>query len=622
MAEKQTFGFQAEVKQLLQLMIHSLYSNKDIFLRELISNASDALDKLRFEAIAAPELLEDSPELLIDISFDAEAGTVTIEDNGIGMSRDEVAANLGTIARSGTAEYLGQLSGDARADAQLIGQFGVGFYASFIVASEVVVETRRAGVDASEAVRWTSAGDGEYSIESIEREARGTRITLTLKPEDTEFADRFRLQTLIKRYSDHIAFAVRLPGEDDDAAPEAVNSATALWTRSRSDVTDDEYREFYQHLTHDFQPPLKWSHNRVEGKRDYTSLLFLPTRAPFDLWNREAPRGLKLYVQRVFIMDDAEQFLPLYLRFVRGIVDCSDLPLNVSRELLQADAGVEAIKSALTKRVLKMIESLAKEDAEAYQAFWAEFGEVLKEGLAEDHANRETLLKLARFTTTRSEGEAPEETLEGYVERMVEGQDTVYYLTAETLGAAKSSPHLEIFKRRNIEVLLLTDRLDEWMLGHVTEFDGKPLRDVRRDGLNLPGDAPSKDADDGDEDQPVSPIIERLQTRLAEHIESARVSERLVDSPACLVVAEHDMGMQMRRMLEAAGQEVPPSKPMLEVNLEHPLVQRLAAQTDDERFDDLAMVVLGQAEIAEGGLPSDPGAYVSRLNKLLLELSA
>ncbi|MEL6870677.1 MAG: molecular chaperone HtpG [Pseudomonadota bacterium] len=618
--EKETFGFQAEVKQLLQLMIHSLYSNKEIFLRELTSNASDALDKLRFEAIAAPELLEDDPDLKISLDFDADSGTVSITDNGIGMTRDEVASNLGTIARSGTAEFMSQLGKDAKSDAQLIGQFGVGFYASFIVASDVVVETRRAGVPASEAVRWQSAGDGEYTLESIERAVRGTTITLTLKADEKEFADRFRLSHLIKRYSDHIAFPVMMPPADGDGEPEAINSATALWTRSRNDISDEEYQEFYKHLSHDFEAPLSWSHNRVEGKREYTSLLYLPKRAPMDLWNREAPRGLKLYVQRVFIMDDAEQFLPLYLRFVRGIVDSSDLPLNVSRELLQAEPATDAMRAALTKRVLSMLEKMAKDDVETYNGFWDEFGEVLKEGLAEDFANRDKLMNLLRFTTTVAPTEAPRQTLAGYVERMVDDQEHIYYLTADSLAAAQASPHLESLRARDIEVLLLTDRLDEWMIGQLTEFDGKSFQDIRRDGLKLPGDeTPDKDTDASDETP--AEVVERLKKRFGERLADVRKSERLVDSPACLVVAADDMGLQMRRMFEAAGQEVPESKPTLEVNLSHPLLTRLDSEKDDARFDDLAEVILGQAQIAEGGLPEDPGAYVGRLNKLLVELA-
>lgn len=620
--QKQTFGFQAEVKQLLKLMIHSLYSNKEIFLRELVSNASDALDKLRFEAIGSPELLAEDTDLKISLTLDAENNTLTIVDNGIGMSRDEAAGNLGTIARSGTADFLGKLSGDARNDARLIGQFGVGFYASFIVADKVTVESRRAGLTADEGVRWESAGDGEYTIEQITREQRGTSITLHLKADEKEFTDRYRVTSLVKRYSDHIAFPVQMAGEKD-AELETINSATALWTRSRNDVSDEEYEEFYGHLTHNVDKPLAWSHNRVEGKREYTSLIYLPSRAPFDLWNREAPRGLKLYVQRVFIMDDAEQFLPLYLRFVRGIIDCADLPLNVSRELLQSHPSLDAIRSALTKRVLGMLESMASDEPEKYQAFWKEFGEVMKEGLVEDHANRDKLLGLMRFTSSRNPVAAQTETLSGYIERMVDGQDKVYYLTAESLAAAKASPHLEIFSERGIEVLLLTDRLDEWMIGHVTEFEGKQLQDIRRDGLELPGGDAAKDEKPEAEDKAeADALLARLKERLGEQVADVRSSDRLVGSPACLVVAEHDLGAQMRRMLEAAGQDVPDSKPTLEVNLSHPLVKRLAAESAGERFDDLAWVIYGQAEIAEGDLPEDPGAYVSRLNRLLVELSA
>ncbi|MEM7611471.1 MAG: molecular chaperone HtpG [Pseudomonadota bacterium] len=621
-SNSKTFAFQAEVKQLLHLMIHSLYSNKEIFLRELVSNASDALDKLRFEAIASPELLEDDPQLGIDLAFDADANTLTITDNGIGMSRDEASENLGTIARSGTAEFLGKLSGDARSDAQLIGQFGVGFYASFIVAEKVVVETRRAGADAENGVRWTSAGDGEYTLEDVDRAARGTSITLHLKPEEKEFTERFRLSSLIKRYSDHIAFPVRMPAAEEGGDPETINSATALWTRSRSEVSEDEYKEFYRHLSHDFEEPLAWSHNRVEGKREYTSLIYLPAKPPFDLWNREAPRGLKLYVQRVFIMDDAEQFLPLYLRFVRGVIDSSDLPLNVSRELLQSHPSLDAMRGALTKRVLGMLQKMSSDEPEKYQSFWDEFGEVLKEGLAEDHANADKLKELLRFTSTHDSTAINQQTLAGYVERMVEGQDTIYYLTAESLAAAKSSPHLEVFAKRGIEVLLLTDRLDEWMISYLTDFDGKQLQDVRRDGLQLPGDDSEQD-EDADSAAEKPELLEKLKAQLGDRVADVRESERLVESPACLVVAGDDLGVQMRRMLEAAGQQVPDSKPTLEINLDHPLVQRLADAGDDgDRFDDLAWVIFGQAEIAQGELPEDPGTYVSRLNRLLVELSA
>ncbi|MEL7023863.1 MAG: molecular chaperone HtpG [Pseudomonadota bacterium] len=613
-----THGFQAEVKQLLKLMIHSLYSNKEIFLRELVSNASDALDKLRFESIGKPELLADDTELRVTLELDADAGTLTITDNGIGMSRDDAATNLGTIARSGTAEFLGKLGDDERENARLIGQFGVGFYASFIVASEVTVESRRADLAPDEAVRWISSGDGEYTLETIERPLRGTSITLKLKQDESEFADRFRIQSLIRRYSDHIAFPVMMPSADEDSDElETINSATALWTRSRSDISDDEYREFYQHISHDFEAPVCWSHNRVEGKREYTSLLYVPARAPFDLWNREAPRGLKLYVQRVFIMDDAEQFLPLYLRFIRGVVDAADLPLNVSRELLQSTPGVEAMRSALTKRSLTMLKKLASDDAEQYASIWDTFGEVLKEGLAEDTANRETLVDLLRFNTTHSEGTAQRETLAQYVERMVDGQEAIYYLTAENHAAAKSSPHLEVFRKRGIEVLLLTDRLDEWAITYLTEYDGKSLQDVRRDGLTLP----ESDKDESADAEPAADesVVDRLKSTLSEVVSDVRASDRLVDSPACLVTAKDDLGQQMRRMLEAAGQEVPDSKPALELNLTHAMVRQMASTQDDARFSDLAQVIVGQAQIAEGRLPSDPAAYVNTLNRLLAE---
>lgn len=610
-----TYGFQAEVKQLLKLMIHSLYSNKEIFLRELISNASDALDKLRFESIETPSLLGDDTELRITLDFDADAGTLTISDNGIGMSRDDAAANLGTIARSGTAEFLGKLGDDERENARLIGQFGVGFYASFIVADEVRVESRRADLKADEGVVWTSRGDGEYTLESTELDFRGTRITLTLKAEEREFADRFRIQNLVRRYSDHIAFPVQMPASGEDAEGfETINSATALWTRSRSEVSDDEYREFYQHISHDFEAPAAWSHNKVEGKREYTSLLYVPKRAPFDLWNREAPRGLKLYVQRVFIMDDAEQFLPLYLRFIRGVVDAADLPLNVSRELLQSTPGVEAMRSALTKRALTMLKKLSTDDEALYGEIWDTFGEVLKEGLAEDTANREQLMELLRFNTTASTDASQRESLAQYVERRKEGQEAIYYLTADSLAAAKASPHLEVFRKRGIEVLLLTDRLDEWAISYLSEYDGKPLQDIRRDGLELPEGEPepAKAEDVADEG-----VIERLKGSLGDTVADVRASDRLVDSPACLVAARDDIGDQMRRMLEAAGQEVPESKPTLEINLAHGLVRQMSETKDDTRFTDLANVVVGQAQIAEGRLPSDPAVYVNTLNRLL-----
>ena len=611
----ETLGFQTEAKQLLHLMVHSLYSNREIFLRELISNASDAIDKLRFAALADGELLRDDPELRIRIDFDADAKTLTVADNGIGMTRGEVVENLGTIARSGTAEFFGSLTGDQQQDAQLIGQFGVGFYSVFMVADEVTVLTRKAGTEAG--TRWTSRGEDEFTVDEAEAE-RGTRVVLHLKADAHEFAEAFRLRGIVRKYSDHIAVPVVMAGEtageDDDAEPEdeTVNAATALWTRSRSEVGDDEYREFYKHVSHDFEDPLAWSHNRVEGKLEYTSLVFLPRRAPFDLWNRESPRGLKLYVQRVFIMDDAEQFLPLYLRFVRGVVDCNDLPLNVSREILQEDASVRTIRNALSKRVLDMLSKLEGDD---YATFWDEFGQVLKEGVAEDFTNREAVMKLLRFTSTASEEETQRVALEDYVGRMQEDQNSIYYLVADSLAAARNSPHLEVFRQRNIEVLLLSDRIDEWFMSFVREFDGKPLADVTRGDLDLPGGVPEaeEESDDG--------LCKRIAGVLDGRVESVRRSVRLTDSPACLVLAEGDVGAQMRRIMEATGQAPPESKPHFEVNPGHPLVAKLDDESDEDRFADLVKVLFDQASLAEGQALNDPGDYVRRVNRLLLELA-
>ncbi|MDJ0940245.1 MAG: molecular chaperone HtpG [Woeseiaceae bacterium] len=614
----ETLGFQTEVRQLLQLMIHSLYSNKEIFLRELISNASDAADKLRFEALASPDLLADDPELGIRIEIDKDAGTIAVTDNGIGMSRDELVENLGTIARSGTAEFLERMTGDEKQDASLIGQFGVGFYSAFIVADRVTVDSRRAGVDAADGVRWSSDGQGEFTIEPAELEARGTRVTLHLKADEKEFADAFRVESLVRKYSDHISFPVTLAdtgGEEPE--PRVVNSATALWTRPRGDVSDDEYREFYKHLSHDFADPLSWSHNRVEGKREYTSLLYIPKNPPFDLWNREAPRGLKLYVQRVFIMDDAEQFLPLYLRFVKGVVDSSDLPLNVSRELLQQDPDLTAIRSALTRRVLDMLKKLDDDD---YQAFWAQFGNVVKEGLVEDHANRERIAKLLRFATTEDSSETQPHSLEDYVARAAEGQDSIYYLLADSHATAIASPHLERLRDKGIEVLLLTDPIDPWVVDHLQEFDGKAFVDVARDDLSLPegGEEMTREA----REEEHKSLLEKIRQVLADRVESVKVSQRLVDSPACVVSAADELSPQVRRMLEASGQQVPASKPILEVNVEHPLVSRLSAAADDERFSALSNIVLDHALLAEGSQLENPADYVRRMNALLLEIDA
>jgi molecular chaperone HtpG len=632
-AAKQTMGFQTEAKQLLHLMIHSLYSNKEIFLRELISNASDAADKLRFEALKNPELFENDADLGITVEFDKDAKTITISDNGIGMSRNEVIANLGTIAKSGTAQFLKELSGDEKKDSQLIGQFGVGFYSAFIVADSVTVETRRAGAAHNEAVRWTSSGEAEFTVEDIERATRGTSITLHLKDEALEFADNYRLRGIIKKYSDHISLPVKMaaitePSEEEaDAAAvvefEAVNEAKALWTRSRTDVTDEEYQAFYKHVSHDFDEAATWSHNKVEGKLEYTSLLYVPKRAPFDLWNRDGQRGLKLYVQRTFIMDEAEQFLPMYLRFIKGVVDSNDLSLNVSREILQKDSVVESMKSALTKRALDMLAKLAKSDAEAYQGIWDAFGEVLKEGPGEDFANREKIAQLFRFATTQSEGQVQNQSLADYVSRMREGQSKIYYITAENYNTAINSPHLEVFKKKGVEVLLLTNRIDEWMVSQLNEFDGKGFQDVSKGKLDL-GDLETEE--DKQEQEKLSEeskdLLERVKNSLGDRVADVRVTTRLTDSPACLAVGEFDIGLQMRRLLEQAGQEVPDTKPVFEINPQHPLVERLDQESDEDRFADLTAILFDQAQLAEGGNLKDPAAYVNRLNKLLLQMSA
>ncbi len=618
---RETLGFQTEVRQLMQLMIHSLYSNKEIFLRELISNASDAADKLRFEALADETLQSDDPDLRISIEVDKDKQTLVISDNGIGMSRDELIENLGTIAKSGTSEFLQQMTGDQKHDAHLIGQFGVGFYSAFIVADNVVVESRRAGLDAKEGVRWESEGQGEFTIEPVELEARGTRVTLHLKDDEKEFAEAYRIESLIRKYSDHIAFPVQLSGGGEaDEEPKVVNAATALWTRSRSDISDDEYKEFYKHLSHDFSDPLRWSHNRVEGKRQYTSLLYIPGGAPFDLWNREAPRGLKLYVQRVFIMDDAEQFLPIYLRFVKGIVDSSDLPLNVSRELLQQSPDLVSMRTALTRRVLDMLEKLASKEADDYAKFWAEFGQVLKEGAVEDHANKEKLANLLRFATTHSGKDSQNQSLADYVSRMTEGQDKIYYIVADNYATAAASPHLEQLRDKGIEVLLLTDRIDPWLVDALTEFDGKSLQDVSRAQLSLPDS-------DGELSQTVmndehKSLLKKIKRALKDRVEAVNVSQRLVESPACVVSAEEEMSPQIRRMLEASGQSLPETKPILEVNVSHPLLERLSGEVDDGRFTELSKIVFDHALLAEGSQLDDPAEYVQRMNSLLLELDS
>ena len=615
--QRETLGFQTEVRQLLQLMIHSLYSNKEIFLRELISNASDAADKLRFEALANPELQDDDAELGISIEVDKENRTLTVVDNGIGMSRDELIDNLGTIAKSGTAEFLQQMTGDKKHDAHLIGQFGVGFYSAFIVADKVTVESRRAGSGADAGVRWESSGEGEFTIENIERAERGTRVTLHLKEDEAEFAESFRVETLIRKYSDHIGFPVSLKDLNaEDAEEKVVNSATALWTRSRKDVSDDEYKEFYKHLSHDFSDPLTWSHNRVEGKREYTSLLYIPGAAPFDLWNREAPRGLKLYVQRVFIMDDAEQFLPLYLRFVKGVVDSSDLPLNVSRELLQQNPELATMRSALTRRVLDMLQKLTKKKDD-YQKFWNEFGAVLKEGVVEDHANKDKLAKLLRFSTTHSEGDVQDQSLDDYIERAADDQEKIYYILAENHATAIASPHLEQLRSRGVEVLLLTDRIDAWLADGLAEYEGKALVDVAREALDLPEDEEDKDQDALQDEH--KSLLEKIQSTLGERVEGVKVSRRLVDSPACVVAGEQDLNPQVRRMLEASGQQLPESKPILEINVKHPIVDRLSGEADEGRFEALSNIVLDHALLAEGTQLENPAEYVRRINEFMLQ---
>ncbi|MBT5218785.1 MAG: molecular chaperone HtpG, partial [Woeseia sp.] len=583
---------------------------------------SDAADKLRFEALEAPDLQKDDPELRIRISSDKEAGTLSISDNGIGMSREELIDNLGTIARSGTAEFLQQMTGDDKKDAQLIGQFGVGFYSAFIVADRVEVISRKAGLDSTDAVRWESEGQGEFTIENADSAARGTTVTLHLKDDEQEFLDSFRLEALIRKYSDHIAFPVLLEKETEEGGTEesAVNSATALWTRSRTDVSDDEYKEFYKHLAHDFTDPLAWSHNRVEGKREYTSLLFIPSAAPYDLWNREAPKGLKLYVQRVFIMDDAEQFLPLYLRFVKGVVDSTDLPLNVSRELLQQNPDLDAMRSALTRRVVDMLGKLAKSDTDEYASFWREFGATIKEGVIEDQQNNEKLMQLLRFSTTKSESEAQDQSLADYLSRAADGQDKIYYLVGDNYENVKSSPHLEQLREKGLEVLLLHDRIDPWVVDHLREFEGKEFQDVGRGQLSLP-EGEGEITEDAINDEH-GPLLEKIRKSLNDKVETVNVSQRLVDSPACVVTSDKDLGPQLRRMLEASGQELPETKPVLEINIDHPLVTRLSAETDDARFGELSHIVLDHALLAEGAQLDNPAEYVRRMNQYLLDVEA
>jgi len=627
--QKQTLGFQTEVKQLLQLMIHSLYSNKEIFLRELISNAADASDKLRFEALTQPALLENDGDLRIRVSFDADAHTLTIDDNGIGMSREDAIAHLGTIAKSGTGDFLRQLSGDQKKDSQLIGQFGVGFYSAFIVADQVDVYSRRAGLPASEGVHWSSRGEGEFDVEAIDKPERGTRIVLHLKDDQHDFADGWRLRGIIKKYSDHIGLPIQMVKEHhgDDAPAEVewetVNRASALWTRPRTEISDAEYQEFYKHAAHDHQDALAWSHNKVEGKLEYTSLLYVPGHAPFDLYHRDAPKGLKLYVQRVFVMDQAEQFLPMYLRFIKGVVDSNDLSLNVSREILQSGPVIDSMKSALTKRSLDMLEKLATDKPEVYAGFWKQFGQVLKEGPAEDFNNREKIAGLLRFASTHDASGEQSVSLADYVGRMIEGQDKIYYLTGDSYTQVKDSPHLEVFRKKGIEVLLFTDRIDEWLMGYLTEFDGKSFVDVARGDLDLGALESAEDKQAQEEAaKDKQGLVDRIKTALGEDVADVRVSHRLTDSPAILAIGEQDLGLQMRQILEASGQKVPDSKPVFEFNPGHPLIGKLDQEADAARFDDLSRVLFEQAALAAGDTLKDPAAYVRRLNKLLLELSA
>jgi molecular chaperone HtpG len=619
---KETLGFQAEVRELLRLMIHSLYSHREIFLRELISNASDANDKLRFESLKDPALMAGDTELAIWIEADKAQKTLTIRDNGIGMSREEAVSHLGTIARSGTAEFFKKLSGDQQKDSQLIGQFGVGFYSAFIVADRVEVLTRRAGLAASEGVRWESAADGDFTVETIEQAQRGTTIVLHLKDDAAEFLDSWQLRSLVRRYSDHIAFPVRMPKEGEATLDyEAVNRGTALWTRAKGEIKDDEYVEFYRHLTHDSGEPLTWSHNRVEGKRDYTSLIYIPAAAPFDLWQRDGARGLKLYVRRVFIMDDAEQFLPLYLRFVKGVLDSADLPLNVSRELLQADSDVEAMRGALTRRVLEMLAKLAKDEPEKYQGFWGEFGAVLKEGLAEDPANRDKILPLLRFANSTQQGDEERTSLAEYVGRMQSGQDKIYYVVGENLAAARSHPAIEGLRTRNVEVLLLGRRIDAWVMDHLQEFEGKKFKDATRGDLELGGLASAADKEKVEAQLKESKsLLKRVKDSLGDRVSEVRVSARLKDSAAVLVAGEHDLSAPLRRALEAAGQQAPASKPVLELNVDHHVVKYLEHREDATEFGDLALVLYEQAMLSEGAQLPDPGAFVQRLNRLWTRL--
>jgi len=632
--QKQTHSFQTEVNQLLHLMVHSLYSNKEIFLRELISNAADACDKLRFNAVSDDTLYAGDSELKIRISMDPDNKTLTISDNGIGMTEEEVIQNLGTIAKSGTAEFLKQMNQDQKSASNLIGQFGVGFYSSFIVAATVTVDTLAAG--SKKAVRWESSGDGNFTIEEVDKASRGTSITLYLNEESSEFSEDYRIRSVISKYSDHISVPVEMikkevPADDkedekevenSDPEWEVVNKAKALWTEAKKDLSDDEYKEFYKHVSHDFQDPLTWAHNKVEGKMEYTSLLYIPSKAPFDLWNRERAQGLKLYVQRVFIMDDAEQFLPLYLRFVKGVLDSNDLPLNISREILQDNAVTQNLRSAVTKRVLDTLQKLAKNDAEKYQSFWQEFGQVLKEGPAEDFANKELISKLLRFASTENDNSIQNVSFEDYVGRMKEGQKDIYYITAESFAAAKNSPHLEIFKKKDIEVLLLSDRVDEWLVSHLTEFDGKKLISITRGELDLGDLEDKKDKEKLEkENEEAQSFLEQIKTVLENEVSDVRLTHRLTDTPSCSVQGDGDLGPQMAQILKAAGQAVPDSKPIFEINPQHDIIKNLENDHDEDSFAEWSHLLFEQAMLAESGQLEDPMAFTTRLNRMLLKLA-
>jgi molecular chaperone HtpG len=624
-AKTETRGFETEVNQLLDLMIHSLYSNKEIFLRELISNASDACDKLRFLALKDDSLYEGDSELKITVSYDKDARTITVSDNGVGMTRDEVIENIGTIAKSGTRAFLDSLTGEQSKDAQLIGQFGVGFYSSFIVADKVTLKTRKAGESADQGVCWSSEGKGEYTLETIEMPHHGTEVTLHLREGEDEFLNEWKLRQIITKYSDHIAFPVvlRKPKEDkpDEYEEEVVNQASALWTRPKSEITDEEYKEFYKHIAHDFEDPLAWIHSRVEGANEYTSLFYIPQRAPFDLYDRESRHGIKLYVQRVFIMEDSEQLLPRYLRFIRGIVDSGSLPLNVSREILQHSKVIDQIRSGSTKKILGLLEKMVKNDPEQYQKFWNEFGKVMKEGPGEDFANRERIAKLLRFASTHNDSEEQTVSLDDYIARMQEGQDKIYYITADSHSAAKNSPHLEIFRKKGIEVLLLSDRVDEWLVTNLTEYEGKPLQSVAKGELDLVDDEDSKKELEKKAKQ-ARKLLKRMKKVLGDKVEDVRVSNRLTDSPACIVLNEHDMAMYMQRLLKEAGHAMPGSKPVLEINPDHPIVKRLESEKDDDRFRDWSEILFDQAILAEGGQLEDPAGFVHKLNQMLSSIAA